>query len=126
MSQLPGPSWDWTPLSGSQFLDAGSSTALTIPTIPSSSTAPQGLNLTGVNPKGCEYVAILLAQTVGQYIRTDGSAVTAAVTGGLYLAPGDYRIVYGLQALKAIRVIRSGAGGSLAVEYYYFRPARSV
>jgi hypothetical protein len=102
------------------------STALTVPTIPSASTAPQGLNLTGVNPKGCEYVAILMAQTVGCYIRTDGSAVIADVTGGLLLSPGDFRIVYGLQALKNIRVIRAIAGGSLAVEYYYYRPARAI
>ena len=112
MSQAPGPDAGWTPLAGSQFLDVGVSTALTIPAAPT----------TG-NRVGIEYVAILLAQTVAQFYRTDGSAVTAAVTGGIQLNPGDFVILYGLQALRAVRVIRSGAGGSLAISYYFYRPA---
>lgn len=113
MAQLPGPSGDWQPL-GSQFLDVGVSTALTIPALPSSG----GSSRTGIN-----YVAILLAQGgTGQWIREDSTAVTASYTGGKFLNPGDYMIVYGQAALKAIRVISNGQGaGSLAATYFWFR-----
>jgi hypothetical protein len=117
--QIAGPSGDWIPLSGitpggapagSQFLDVAVSTALTIPSIP-----------TGVVIKGSQYVAILIAQVQTQWLRTDGNDVTAGPTGGLQMLDGDFRIVYGLNALKAIRVIRGAPGGALAVEYYFFR-----
>lgn len=113
--QLPGPAADWIPIaSSSQFIDSGSSTALTIPAVPTSG---------GRSVSGAKIVAILFAQTQAQWIRTDGSAVTAAVTGGIKLAAGDYMIVYGSEALGGIRVIRDASGGSLAVAYYFYRPA---
>ncbi len=102
---------EWRPIpSSSQYLDASSSTALTVPTVP-----------TGEPAKGATIVGVLTAQNVGAFIRTDGSAVTAAVTGGRRISPGDYEVVCGYTALKAIRIIREASGGSVAVEYYYFR-----
>ena len=93
------------------FIDSGSSVALTVPAIP-----------TGQPAKGAVHVGILTAQGAAQWLRTDGVAVTAAVTGGLKLNIGDYRIIYGISNLRNVRVIRDAAGGALAVEYYYFRP----
>lgn len=103
----------WEPL-GNQFLDAAASTALTIPAIPT-------VGSYGQPAKGAVYVGILSAQMVACWIRTDGVAVTAAATGGIKMAAGDFRIIYGTQALKAVRVIRDATGGSLAIEYFYLR-----
>lgn len=109
--QISGPGGDWVPLSGSQFLDAAVSTGLTIPTIPAA-----------VPAKGCQYVAVIIAQAQIQWIRTDGNAAAANVGGGISMQPSDFRVIYGQQALRAFRVIRGAPGGSLAVEFYYFRP----
>jgi hypothetical protein len=68
------------------------------------------------------YVAILTAQGQAQWIRTDAAAVTAAVTGGIRLLPGDWRLIYGYEGISKVRVIRDAAGGSLAAEFFYFRP----
>lgn len=109
--QFPTVPDEWVPLLGSsQFLNVGASTALTIPT-----TAQ------GQVQKGAVYVAILTAQIVKQWLRYDGQAVTASANGGEGLNPGDYVVVYGINALRAIRVIRDVDGGSLAVKYFYFR-----
>lgn len=109
--QFPTVPDEWEPIpSSSQFIDASSSTALTVPSVP-----------TGEPAKGAIFVAVLTAQLVRQWLRYDGSAVTAAATGGELLEPGDFIEIYGYKALKAVRVIRSAAGGSLAVRYYYFR-----
>jgi len=97
----------WAPI-GCQYLDAAVSTALTIPA-------------TSVIGKSC-YVAVLSAQVVGTWIRTDGQAVLASVSGGRLLPAGDHEVVYGREAISKLRVFRDGAGGSLAVEYYVFRP----
>jgi hypothetical protein len=111
MAQWPSVADEWFPLPGSsQFLNAAGSTALTLPSIP-----------TGQPAKGAIYVAVLTAQALGQWLRFDGSAVTAAYTGGELLSAGSWMVVYGYEALKAVRVIRSADGGSLAVKYYYFR-----
>jgi hypothetical protein len=112
--QFPTVPDEWEPLAPSQFIDAASSTALTVPALPAGHIA-----------KGAIYVGIMTAQNVRQYLRYDGNAVTAAVTGGEILEPGDWVELYGIQALKAVRVIRSGAGGTLAVKYYYFRKTPS-
>ncbi len=102
---------EWYPIpSSSQFINASSSTALTVPTIPAGQPA-----------KGAIIVGVLTAQFVGQWLRFDGSAVTAAETGGEFLYPGDVIEIFGYSALKAVRVIRNANGGSLAVKYFYFR-----
>jgi hypothetical protein len=67
--------------------------------------------------------AFLIPQGAAYWIRTDGTAAVAAVTGGLKLGIGDYRLVYGVPALRQIRVIQDAAGGALEVEYYLFRQA---
>ena len=71
---------------------------------------------------GLDYVAILIPQGGTYFMRTDGTAVTAVITGGIQLnsANGDFRVVYGLASLKQIRVIQ-GTGSAIAIEYYYFR-----
>lgn len=109
MSEIPGaPDPTWYP-TGSQFLDASASTALTVPAIPA-------------GMKGyLEHAAVLVAQNTVQWVRLDGSAVTAAVTGGIAMQPGDYMIIRGKKQLDAVRVIRGASGGSLAVTYYVFR-----
>ena len=112
--QFPTVPDEWVPIPGCQYLDAAASTALTVPTL-----------VSGQIPKGAVYVAVLTCQVVPAYIRTDGIAVTAAVSGGRQMQPGDFEVVYGIQALKNIRLIRSATGGSVAVEYYYFRPKSS-
>lgn len=113
MSQFPGSGVGWLPI-GEQFLDASASTALTIP---SPTTLNPGLSSTA----GMDYVAILQAQGAAQWIREDGTTVTAAASGGLKMEIGDWKFIYGLPALKAVRVIRDASGGSLAVMYYIFR-----
>lgn len=109
MAELPGaPDPTWYPI-GSQFLDVSSSTALTVPAIPAGT-------------KGyVEYAAILLAQNVVQWIRFDGSAVTAAITGGIGMQPGDFIILRGKKNLDLVRIIRGSTGGSMAVTYYMMR-----
>jgi hypothetical protein len=104
----------WEPL-GNQFIDSAASVALTVPVIASSPSNTQPA-------KGAVHVAILTAQGAAQWIRTDGVAAVAAVTGGVKLNVGDFRLVYGIKTITSIRVIRDAAGGALAVEYYYFRP----
>ncbi len=110
MSQFPTVPDEWFPLAASsQFLNASASTALTLPSIAAGQPA-----------KGAVFVAVLTAQLVRQWLR-HGSAVTAAVTGGELLDPGNWMVIYGYEAMKAVRVIRDADGGSLAVRYYYFR-----
>ena len=116
MSNLPSNSPEWVPLAPSQFLDVAVSTALSIPAIPTSGTPPRSV-------PGSRLGAILLAQGVAQYYRTDGQAVTAAVTGGIQLAAGDWVFIWGYAALQQIRVIRSAGGGSVSIAYYYYREA---
>lgn len=104
---------EWFPIAGSsQFIDASTSTALTVPAIAAGQPA-----------KGAIIVGVLTAQFVGQWLRFDGAAVTAASTGGEFMYPGDIMEVYGYKALTAVRVIRNAVGGSLAVKYFYFRPS---
>lgn len=111
MSQFPSVPDEWFPLAASsQFINASSSTALTLPAIAAGQPA-----------KGAVFVAVLTTQLVRQWLRHDGSAVTAAATGGELLDPGNWMIIYGYEALKAVRVIRDADGGTLAVRYYYFR-----
>lgn len=118
MAQLPGPQPGWIPLSSSQFLTAVSSTALTIPTIAAQSPT--------VKAPGGDYVAILIPQGGTFFIRTDGQAAVATTVGGIQMnsGTGDFRIIYGLLALRAVRVI-AGTGTGLAVEYYFYRSANS-
>lgn len=111
MAQFPAPGPTWTPISGHQFIQAASSTALTI---------PSAVSLGTTSGTGFQYVAILQAQGAGQWLRMDGQAVTAAYTGGKKLNDGDFLIVYGLAALKNVRVIQDTTGGSLVVEYYTY------
>lgn len=109
MAELPGaPDPTWFPI-GSQFIDASSSTALTVPAIP---TGTKGY---------VEFAAILVAQNVVQWLRFDGSAVTAAVTGGFAMQSGDFIIIRGRKNLDLVRVIRGSTGGSLGVTYYMLR-----
>jgi hypothetical protein len=109
--QFPTVPDEWFPLpASSQFLNAAVSTALTLPSLPAGQPA-----------KGAQFVAVLTAQAIRQWLRHDGSAVLSVATGGELLDPGNWMVVYGYQALKAIRVIRDADGGSLAVRYYYFR-----
>ena len=111
MAQFPSVPDEWFPLAASsQFMNVSSSTALTLPSIAAGQPA-----------KGAVFVAVLTAQLVRQWLRHDGSAVTAATTGGELLDPGNWMVIYGYEALKAVRVIRDADGGSLAVRYYYFR-----
>lgn len=110
VAQLPNPQTDWYPI-GDQFLVPAVSTALTIPAVPA-----------GFTKQGNAFVAIIQAQAQGMWITRGGAAVTAAVTGGLLLNPGDWMIVPGLNNIKGIRAIQNAAGGSLACSYYVFRP----
>lgn len=110
--QFPTIPDEWMPIAGStQLLDVAVSTALTVPAVGA-----------GQIPKGAVYVGILTAQLIRQWLKYDGSAVTPSVTGGELMEPGDYVVIYGVQALKAVRVVRNATGGSLAARYYYFRP----
>ena len=70
---------------------------------------------------GSRLVAILLAQTVDQFYRSDGSPVAGNVTAGTLISAGNWVIVYGQQAIQAIRVIHSAGGGSLSVSYFWYR-----
>jgi hypothetical protein len=108
--QFPDVVDAWFPF-GNQFLNASSSQSLTVPALPAGQPA-----------KGAVYVAILTAQAQAQWIRTDGVAVAAAVTGGIKMNPGDWRLIYGYEGISKVRVIRDADGGSLAAEYFYFRP----
>lgn len=118
IAQVPGPSGTWIPIAGTeQFLDVSASTALTLPTQAQTAVAIPG------NKAGTEIVGILTAQAQSQWVRSDGSAVGAAVTSGLKLNSGDFQIVEGRSALSAVRVIRDAAGGSLNVRYYIYRAA---
>lgn len=110
----PTPQPDWIPI-GEQFLDVGASTALTIPALPA-----------GQTKQGTSYVAILQAQGQAQYIRRDGTAAVASLTGGLLLVPGDWIVQPGYQILTKIRVIRALAGGALVVTYYTCRPGAAL
>jgi hypothetical protein len=76
--------------------------------------------ITGV---GGEYVAILIPQGGIYWVRTDGGAAVAAATGGVALnaSTNDYRIVYGLNAMKLIRFIQGVGGVGMVVEFYFFR-----
>lgn len=117
--QIPSVPATWVPILGtSQFINASSSTSLTLPT-QAQIIAASG----GASRAGCEIAAIIIAQAQAQWIRTDGSAVTAAVTGGLKLQIGDWRQVEGRNALSNLRVIRDADLGSLTVEYYIYRAA---
>lgn len=108
--QFPTVPDEWEPI-GCQYIDAAASTPLTVPALGAGSIA-----------KGAIYVAVLTCQAVPAWIRTDGNAALASFTGGRQMQVGDYEVVYGIRAIQKIRLIRSGAGGSVAVEYYYFRP----
>ncbi len=110
MAQFPDVVDAWEPIAN-YFINSAASTALTAPAVPSGEPA-----------KGAVFVAILTAQAQAQWIRTDGTAATAAVTGGIKMFPGDWRLIYGAKNINAVRVIRDADGGSLAVEYFYFRP----
>lgn len=113
-AQLPGPSPEWQAIpNSSQFLDVGASTGLTIPAIP------------GRPQPGAKLVGILYAQGVAAYLRTDGQAVTAAITGGIKMEPDSFVVIYGDAALRQVRIVRSAGGGSVAVSYYWFRDAQS-
>ena len=68
-------------------------------------------------------MAIIIAQGQIQWYRTDGSAATAADSGGISLAVGDWLQVEGRAALSAFRVIRGSSGGGLKVSYYLYRAA---
>lgn len=114
MANLPSPFDEWIPLAPHQFLNAAVSTALTVPSITS-----QGGNIAA----GSKYVCILTCQGVQAYIRLDGVAVTAALTGGKLLNVGDVLTIYGIKAIQAARIIRSADGGTVAAEFYYFKPA---
>ena len=116
MSQVPGPSSDWLPLAPTQFLVAAASSSLSIPN-PATQTPPVK------NTGPMLLCAFLIPQGAAYWIRTDGTAAVASATGGLKLNIGDYRIVYGIPALRQIRVIQDAAGGALEVEYYLFRQA---
>jgi len=114
VGQQPGPSSDWLPLAPTQFLVAAASTSLSVPN-PAIQTPP-------VKNSGPMVVAaFLIPQGAAYWIRTDGAAAVASVTGGVKLSVGDYRIVYGIPALTKVRVIQDAAGGALEVEYYLFR-----
>lgn len=95
---------------GNQFVDASVSTALTIPALPAGDVA-----------KGAIYVAILSATAQAVWLRTDGVDAVAAVTGGVKLVAGDWRVIKGYSALKKVRFIRDAGSGALAVEYFYYR-----
>jgi len=112
MAQMPSPVDEWVPLVPHQFIDAAVSTALAIPTI-----AAQG----GI-PKTAKYVAVLTCQGVQAFIRLDGQAVTAALSGGKLMLVGDSLTVFGVVAMRSVRIIRSTVGGTVAVEYYYYAP----
>lgn len=110
MAQFPAPGPTWTVLGPHQFLDASVSTSLTIPPLTANVTTGPGV----------EYVAILIAQSVAQWVNFDGTAATQAFTTSCRLGDGDWVIVYGLNNLKNVRVIHDATGGSLAVLYYTY------
>jgi hypothetical protein len=103
------------PLAPSQFSVGAASTALTIPNAGTQSPPIKGV--------GGEYVAILIPQGGIYWVRTDGTAAVAAATGGVALnaSTNDYRIVYGLNAMKKIQFIQGVGGVGMVVEFYFFR-----
>ena len=68
-----------------------------------------------------EFVAVLFAQGAAFWLRSDAAAAVATVTGGLKMFIGDYRYVYGLNAMKGVRFIQDAAGGAMVVEFYLYR-----
>jgi hypothetical protein len=114
MPQSPGPQPGWTPLSPSQFSTAVASTGLSIPNAATQSPPIRGYG---------DYVALLIPQGGIYWVRTDGTAAVAASTGAVALnaATNDYRIVYGLSAMKKIQFIQGAGGTTMVVEYYFFR-----
>jgi hypothetical protein len=114
VAQIPGPNSDWLPLAATQYIVGAASTALTIPN-PATQTPPVK------NSGNMVIAAFLIPQGAAYWMRGDGTAAVATVTGGLKINIGDYRIVYGFPALIKIRVIQDGAGGALQVEYFLYR-----
>lgn len=110
MAQLPTVPDEWYPLAPSQFLTAASSTALTIPATPA-----------GQPSKGAVYVATLMCMFAQMWIRYDGSTAFAS-TGAEVMYEGDWVVVYGYEALKAIRIVKDpSVAGTMAIKYFYFR-----
>ena len=110
MAQLPTVPDEWYPLSPSAFLSANTSTALTIPPVP-----------VGQPGKGTIFVAILTAINGPMWIRYDGQPAFAVI-GAEPMYEGDWVVVYGYEALKAIRIVKDTLGtGLMAIKYYYFR-----
>jgi hypothetical protein len=105
VAQIPGPNSDWLPLAATQYIVGAASTALTIPN-PATQTPPVK------NSGNMVIAAFLIPQGAAYWMRGDGTAAVATVTGGLKINIGDYRIVY---------VIQDGAGGALQVEYFLYR-----
>jgi hypothetical protein len=93
---------------------AAASTALSIPNAATQTPPIRGYG---------DYVALLIPQGGIYWVRTDGSAAVAAATGGVALnaATNDYRVVYGLDAMKKIRFIQGAGGVGMVVEFYFFR-----
>ncbi len=110
MAQLPTVPDEWYPLAPSAFLAAPSSTALSIPPVPAGQPA-----------KGTVHVGILTAIGGTMWIRYDGNAAFSVI-GAEPMFEGDFVVVYGYQALKAIRIINDPAAlGLMGVKYFYFR-----
>lgn len=109
MAQFPVIPDEWFPIAGSsQFLSPASSTALTVPAIAAGQPA-----------KGAVILAELVCSGDSVWLRMDGG--TAAASQGVLMNVGDWRIVYGTQALAALRAIRASASSLLTVSYFYFR-----
>jgi hypothetical protein len=108
--ELPGAlGGDWNPI-GSQFLNPSSSTALTLPALP---TGQRGYT---------ELAAVALCQSGGIWVRFDGQAVTTFVNGGLRMVPGDSFVLRSRNQISGVRVIKDVTmGGWLAITYYSVR-----
>jgi hypothetical protein len=108
--QFPTIPDEWFPLpSSSQFLSPAASTALTVPSLPAGQPAKGAVILAELVASGSDVI----------WIRMDGGTVTAA--NGIPMYQGDWRIVYGVKALAALRVIRVSTSSVLTVSYFYFR-----
>ena len=109
MSQFPVIPDEWFPIANSsQFLSSASSTALTVPAIAAGQPA-----------KGAVILAECACSGDIVWMRLDGG--TAAAQQGVLMNPGDWRIIYGTQALAAVRQIRASSASLLTVSYFYFR-----
>lgn len=110
-NQLPTVPDEWYPLTGSaQYLTAATSTALTLPTIAAGQPA-----------KGAVFVGILTAMLGTMWIRFDGTTASSLI-GAQPMYDGDWVVVYGYEALKAVRIVKDAAAtGLMAISYFYFR-----